>query len=62
MGTESRNTGRNQHRSAAKTFFWSSPAFGGQIPETLAEVSTDFVQQTCNYLEFNSGKKACGPK
>ena len=33
-----------------------------KIPEILTEVSTDFVQQTCNYLEFNLGKNACGPQ
>ena len=25
-------------------------------------MSTDFEQQTCNYLEFNLGKNACGPQ
>ena len=38
------------------TYFW------GQIPEILAKVNTDFIQQTCNYLEFNLGENACGPQ
>ena len=43
-------------------FFLVFAYFLGQIPEILAKVSTDFVQQTCNYLEFNLGKNACGPQ
>ena len=50
LGTDSRNTGRNQHRFVAKTFFLVFTCFWGQIPETLAEVKTDFVQQTCNLI------------
>ena len=57
LGTDSHKIGKNQHRFS----LWSSPTFGVKIPETLAKVSTDFVQQTCNYLEFNIGKNACGP-
>ena len=42
---------QNQFGFAAKTFlFLSSLYFWGQISEILAKVSTDFVQQTCNYL------------
>ena len=51
---------RNPFRFAVKTFFLVFSYFGGQIPEILAEVSTDFVRQTCNYLEFNLGKNTCG--
>ena len=50
LGTDSRKTGRNQYRFAAKTFFLIFTNFRGQTPEILAEMSTDFVQQSCNYL------------
>ena len=45
-----------------RPFFFVFTYFWGQIPEILAKVSTDFVQQTCNYLEINFGKKAYGPQ
>ena len=35
LGTDSRSTGRNQHRFAAKTFFLVFTYFWGQIPEIL---------------------------
>ena len=37
-------------------FFLVFTYFLGLIPEILAKVSTDFVLQTCNYLEFNLAK------
>ena len=43
-------------------FFLVFNYFLGQIPEILAKVSTDFIQQTCNFLEFNLGKNARGPQ
>ena len=50
LGTDSRKTGRNQYRFAAKTFFFDLHQLLGQIPEILAEMSTDFVLQSGNYL------------
>ena len=49
---------RNQFGFAEKTFFLVFTYFWGQIPKILAKVSTDFVQQTCTYMEFNLGEDA----
>ena len=51
---------RNQFGFAEKTFFLVFTYFWGQIPKILAKVSTDFVQQTCTYMEFNLGEDAYG--
>ena len=45
-----------------RPFFLFFTNFWGQTPKILAKGSTDFVQQTCDYLEFNLGKNACCPQ